>query len=358
MSQGGGEKTEKATPKKRRDARQKGQVRQSQEVSTTFCCLVMFGLLFIIWPWFTERLMMIYKEHLGTQSIIMAAGGLTVNELRGVMSRVMMDLLFAMLPILGTALIAGVAINIMQVGFLFTAKPLGMKLSKINPINGFKRLFSVKTVADLLKSILKVILVGYVAYSDFRNLLDDFPTYAGRDVHSAFIQIMRVAFLMALKMCLMMIFISIADFLFQWWKYEKDLRMTKQEVKDENKMMEGDPRIKGKIRAKQRQMSALRMMSKVPEADVVITNPTHYAVALKYDEGSSSAPIVIAKGQDYVARKIREVALEHGVEIVENPPLAQSLFSLCEVDDEIPADLYQAVADVLVFVYKQKGRVK
>ena len=359
MSQGsGGEKTEKATAKKRKDARQKGQVRQSQEVTTTFCCFVMFGLLYIIWPWFTEQLMMIFREHHGTQSILMAAGGFTINEIRGIMARVMMDLLLALFPILGVALIAGIAVNLLQIGFLFTTKPLGMKLSKINPVNGFKRMFSVKTVVDLLKSILKIILVGYVAYTDFMALLYEFPNYAGQDVHTAFIHIMRTAFLMALKMCLMMIFISIADFMFQWWKYEKDLKMTKQEVKDEHKMMEGDPRIKGKIRAKQRQMSAMRMMSKVPEADVVITNPTHYAVALKYDDKVSSAPIVVAKGQDYIARKIREVALEHKIEIVENPPLAQSLYALCEVDDEIPADLYQAVADILVFVYRQKGRIR
>jgi flagellar biosynthetic protein FlhB len=155
-----------------------------------------------------------------------------------------------------------------------------------------------------------------------------------------------------------MVFIALADYLYQWWKFEKDLRMTKQEIKDEYKMMEGDPAIKGKIRSKQRQMSAMRMMARVPEADVVITNPTHYAVALKYDDKENRAPVVMAKGQDYVARKIKEIALEHNVEIVENPPLAQSLYAICEVDDEIPADLYQAVADILVFVYRQKGKVK
>jgi len=159
-------------------------------------------------------------------------------------------------------------------------------------------------------------------------------------------------------MCIVMVFISIADYLYQWWKYEKDLKMTKQEVKDEYKMTEGDPKIKGKIRQKQMQMSAMRMMSKVPEADVVITNPTHYAVALVYDDKVSGAPSVLAKGQDYIARKIREVALENDIDIVENPPLAQSLYSMCEIGDEIPEELYQAVADILVFVYRQKGRIR
>jgi len=263
-----------------------------------------------------------------------------------------------LLPILGTALVAGITINLIQVGPLFTTKPLGMKLNRISPISGIKRMFSVKTVVDLAKSILKILILGYIAYNDYRNLLDTFPGYIGRDVEASFIQIMRTAFLTALKMCMAMIFISIGDFIFQWWKYEKDLRMTKQEVKDEYKMMEGDPQIKGKIKAKQRQMSAMRMMSRVPEADVVITNPTHYAVALKYDDKVSSAPTVIAKGQDYIARKMKEVAIENNIQIVENPPLAQSLFSMCEVDDEIPGDLYQAVADILVFVYRQKGKIK
>jgi len=353
-----GEKTEKATPKKRKDAREKGQVRHSTEVNTTFCCLVMFGMLIIIWPSFTDRLAAIYREHLGAQSIVPASGGLGVNEFRNILSRVLMDMLGALLPILATAMIAGVAVNLVQVGFLFTTKTLGMKISRISPISGFKRMFSPKTLVDLLKSLLKIALIGYVAYLEYRKLLEGFPGYIGRDIRGTFLQIMLSAFQMALKMCLVMVFISAADFLYQWWKYEKDLRMTKQEVKDEYKMMEGDPAIKGKIRAKQRQMSAMRMMARVPEADVVITNPTHYAVALKYEEKESSAPVVIAKGQDYVARKMKEIAIEHRVEIVEDPPLAQSLYALCEIDEEIPADLYQAVADILVFVYRQKGKVR
>ena len=354
----GGEKTEKATAKKRRDAREKGQVRHSTEVSTTFCALVMFGLLFIIWPWFTEKLMAIFSEFLGPASLLRGGGELTANELMGTFTRVLMTMLGVLFPILGTAMIAGIAINILQVGFLFTTKTLGMKLNRISPISGFKRMFSIKTVVDLVKSFMKIALLGYIAYGDFRKLLNEFSNYVGRTIYSSFIQIMRAAFMIALKMCIAMVFIAIADYLYQWWKYEKDLRMTKQEVKDEYKLMEGDPQIKGKIRAKQRQMSAMRMMARVPEADVVITNPTHYAIALKYDEEISSAPVVIAKGQDYIARKIKEIALEYNVQIVENPPLAQSLYAMCEVDDEIPADFYQAVADILVFVYRQKGKVR
>jgi len=353
----GGDKTEKATAKKRRDARKKGQVRRSTEVSTAFCTIVMFGLLYAIWPWFTDQMASTFREHLGAQSIMQASGGMNINEVMGLLARVMLGMFGALFPILGAALVAGVASNLIQIGFMFTTETLKLKFDKINPINGFKQMLSPRKLVDLAKNLLKILLVGYVAYSDYMNLLDKFTSYIGQDIHVSFIDIMRSAFMMALRMCIVMVFIAVADFMYQWWKYEKDLRMTKQEVKDEYKMMEGDPKIKGKIRQKQMQMSAMRMMSQVPEADVVITNPTHYAVALAYKENAGAAPQVIAKGQDYIARKIREVATEHEIEIVENPPLAQSLFATCEVGDEIPEDLYQAVADILVFVYRQKGRI-
>jgi len=358
MSQSGGEKTEKATPKKRKDAREKGQVLQSQEVSTTFCAMVMFGLLYVIWPNFVESMMSIYHQFLNPHTLLMASPYLTMPEIMGIISRVLLEMLVTLLPILAAALLSGVAINIIQVGPLFTTKSLQPKINKISPINGLKRMFSTKTIVDMLKSILKIIILGYIAYTEFFSMMDEFAGFIGRDVYQAFIYIMRTAFMTALRMCIAMIFISITDFIYQRWKFEKDLRMSKQEVKDEFKMTEGDPQIKGKIRAKQRQMSTMRMMQSVPDADVIITNPTHFAVALKYDDKVSTAPILIAKGADYVAFRIRELAKEHNIEIVENPPIAQALYHNCEIDEEIPADLYQAVADILVFVYRQKGKIK
>ena len=354
----GAEKTEKATAKKRRDSRRKGQVRRSTEVNTAICAIVMFGMLFAIWPWYVDQMASIFREQLSRATITQVSGGLSYNEVMALMVRVLLGFLGTVAPVLGAALIAGVAANVLQIGFMFTTETLKVKLNKINPVNGFKQMFSPRKLVDLAKNLLKVFAVGYVAYTDYMTLLEKFPRYVGQDVYVSFIDIMRTAFLMALKMCIAMVFIAVADFLYQWWKYEKDLRMTKQEVKDEYKMMEGDPKIKGKIRQKQLQMSAMRMMSAVPEADVVITNPTHYAVALTYDDKISTAPTVVAKGQDYLAHKIREVAIENDVEIVENPPLAQSLYAMCEVNDEIPEDLYQAVADILVFVYRQKGKIR
>jgi len=354
----GGEKTEKATAKKRRDSRRKGQVRRSTEVNTAICAIVMFGLLFVIWEWYVGQMTSVFTEHLSHDSIMQVSRGLTPNEVMSLLVRVMLGFFGTIFPVLGAALVAGVLANVLQIGFMFTTETLKVKLNKINPINGFKQMFSPRKLVDLVKNLAKVFLVGYVAYTDYMNLLEKFPRYVGQDVYVSFIDIMQTAFLMALKMCIVMVFIAVADFLYQWWKYEKDLRMTKQEVKDEYKMMEGDPKIKGKIRQKQMQMSAMRMMSAVPEADVVITNPTHYAVALAYNDKVSSAPAVVAKGQDYIARKIKEVALENDVQVVENPPIAQSLYAMCEVGDEIPEDLYQAVADILVFVYRQKGKIR
>jgi flagellar biosynthetic protein FlhB len=261
-------------------------------------------------------------------------------------------------PFLALALVAGIAINIVQVGFLFTTKPLMPELNKINPISGFKRMFSVKSLVELAKSVLKIVILGIIAYMGYMRLIADFPFYVERELGESLLLIFRNALNIGIQMCVAMVFISLADFIFQHFKHEKDLKMTKQEVKDEWKNAEGDPKIKGKIRQKQRQMSAMRMMASVPEADVVITNPTHYAVALKYEEGGKTAPLVVAKGIDHIARKIKEVAMEHDVQIVEDKPLAQSLYNLCEVDDEIPAELYQAVADILVFVYRQKGKIK
>ncbi|MCL2820531.1 MAG: flagellar biosynthesis protein FlhB [Oscillospiraceae bacterium] len=352
----GGEKTEKATAKKRRDSKRKGQVRRSTDVNAALCAIIMFGLLFAIWEWITGQMTEIFRENLGTQSIKMVSEGMNHDQISALFLRILGSFFIIIAPMLVAALVAGVAANILQIGWMFSTETLKVKLNKINPVNGLKQLFSPRKLVDLAKNILKISLLGYVAYSDYIVLMEKFNAYVGQDIYVSFVDIMRTAFLLALKMCIAMVFIAVADFLYTTWKYEKDLRMSKQEVKDEYKMMEGDPKIKGKIRQKQMQMSAMRMMQQVPEADVVITNPTHFAVALAYRESESSAPVVLAKGQDYIAHKIRETAMDHGIEIVENPPLAQSLFKACEVNDEIPEDLYQAVADILVFVYRQKGK--
>ena len=356
MAQGAGEKTEKATAKKRADARKEGQVLKSTEVNTAFCAIVTIAFLLITRVSFVNKLVDVFNNYLGTGALGTASSGpLNLPVTEGLYLRVLLSLAEIILPILAVAVLAGLTANILQVGFLFTAKPLNPKLSRINPIEGLKRIFSVRTLVELIKSVLKVVLLGYILYTEFKKLLDVFGGFMGLNLYGAIIETLRTALSVALKMCLVLALIAAFDYFFQWRKREKDLMMTKQEVKDEYKLTEGDPLIKSKIRQKQRQMSMMRMMDSVPGADVVITNPTHYAVALKYETEAYGAPVVVAKGKDYTARKIKEIALEHGVEIVENKPLAQALYAMCEVDDEIPAEFYQAVADILVYVFKRKN---
>jgi flagellar biosynthetic protein FlhB len=318
----------------------------------------MFALLLIIWPSMTDNMAALYKEYLNTAAMAAASGEMTVNLFNGVFFRAIADMGRILLPILATAVLTGVAINLLQVGFLFTTKTLAPKLDRISPIKGFGRMFSTRTLTELVKSLLKIIVLGYVAYGDYKKLITEVPNYTGRDIYGSFLTIMNTAFTIALKMSLVVAIIAAGDYLFQWWKHEKDLKMTKQEVKDEYKLTEGDPQIKSRIRQKQRQMSAMRTMAQVPSADVVITNPTHFAVALKYEEGRDVAPIVIAKGQDFLARKIKEVAREHNIELVENKPLARALYDSCEMGDPIPLEFYHVVADILVAVYRRKNRVK
>lgn len=358
MSPGGGagEKTERATPKKRRDAREKGQVRKSTEINTSLCCIVMVAFMLLFTTRYIQGMLEVYYTYLNEG--VMLTKVIDTSLVQTLYGRILIDLAKILLPVLLCALLIGLLVNYLQVGFLFTTKPLMPKLERISPISGFKRIFSSRTVMELLKSLLKVVLLGYILYREQQNIMMQVPSLMAADIYTSFIEILRMAFRLCLKMALVLVVIAVFDFAYQWWKYEKDLRMSKQEIKDEYKLTEGDPLIKSKIRQKQRQMSAMRMMEQVPTADVVITNPTHYAIALKYEDGKSNAPVVVAKGKDFLARKIKEKAHEHGIEMVENKPLAQSLYLYCEVGDEIPADFYQAVADILVYVYRLKKKLR
>ncbi|MDR1330046.1 MAG: flagellar biosynthesis protein FlhB [Oscillospiraceae bacterium] len=354
MAQGAEEKTEKASAKKRRDARLEGQVLKSAEINTAFCSAVMFALLLLLWPGLTEKLAVICRDYLSAGTAL-GLGELSGGLVRTLLGRALGDMGGILLPILAAAMLSGLAVNLIQVGFLFTTKPLSPKLDRISPLKGFARIFSTRTLVELVKSVLKITVLGWIAYSDFRKMILAFPDYMGRDVGAAFLKIMSSAFTLALKMALVFAIIAAGDYLFQWRRYEKDLRMTKQEKKEEEKQEEGDPQIKSRIRQKMRQLSSRRMMLAVQTADFVLTNPTHYAVALKYDADGIGLPVVVAKGADYLARKIKECAAEYGVELIENRPLARSLYELCELGDVIPEEFYQVVADILRSVYIKKG---
>lgn len=346
----GGERTEKATPKKRKDARERGQVRKSQDVVTALMMLALFAVLRFMGPWMWERMAAFLS--LGLTGQLNTGEVLYASDMPGLLTRAAVELGLTILPVIGVAFLIGMIGNVAQVGFLFSTKALQPKLDRLNPISGIKRLFSLHTLYSLAQSLVKVIIVGVVAYRQYVSAMESFSAMALMQPIEAVEMIWDIITGAALTICVAMLILAVIDFVYQWFKYEKDLRMTKYEVKMEYKQTEGDPQIKGKIKQKQRQMSMMRMMQSVPEADVVITNPTHYAVALKYDESRAAAPIVLAKGQDYVAQKIKETAREHGVEIVENKPVAQGLYAMCEIGSEVPFEMYQAVAEILAYVYK------
>ncbi len=350
MSQNSGDRTEKATPKKRKDARDKGQVFKSTDLTTAFSLLALFGILSL------AGVMMV--DGLKTLSIQYFSGGapeaFNVANIHATFKDLYVRLVVILLPVLAVAFAAGLIFNFLQVGALFTTKAIQPKFSRISMAEGFKRIFSKKTLIDLLKSLVRLAVLAKVAYDEYSARIQGTPTLMYQELDFSVRETWQLVLGVAFKLAIVLAVLGPIDYFLQWRQYEKDLMMTKQEIKDEYKMTEGNPQIKGRIRQKQRQMSSMRMMQAVSEADVVITNPTHFAVALSYKEGTNGAPVVVAKGQDFLARKIKEKAKEHRVEIVENKSLARSLYFFCEIGDEVPEEFYQAVAEILAYVYRLK----
>ncbi len=355
----GGEKTEEATPKKLEDARKEGQVAKSKEIAVGFSLLAMFILLKIwvgtLGNQFLSTFTYVYNRIPSLASQM--ASGDSVWYFLTLFRNLIIRFILYMAPFLLVALGVGLVCEIGQVKWKPTAKPLQPKLNKFNPINGFKKMFSVQSLAELLKSILKIVLIGYIAYSTLRDkwtsilILLDMPVSQGISLMG------NIILDLGIKISGFYLIIAFADYFFQLWKFKEDMKMTKQEVKDEYKQSEGDPQIKGQIKQRMMQASRRRMMQDIPKADVVITNPTHFAVAIKYDPDVAEAPIVLAKGADYLAGKIKEVAKENKVEIIENKPLARMLYYNVEIGQVIPPELYKAVADILAYVYKLQGKV-
>lgn len=346
------EKTEKPTPKRRRDARQEGQVLQSKEVSSVFILLIGIVCIKLLSDYSINRFMNFFNEiysNIGNVDEFFDENNLMVNFLK-----VLTSFISLAGPIIAVTTLAALVISYLQVGFLFTTKTLGLKLNRINPVEGFKRLFSKRALVELVKSILKIPIIGYVAYSfvkkNFTQILN-LPFYEPK---SLFVNFADLGFDFAIRVLAAYIVIAFLDYFFQWRQHEKSLMMTKQEIKEEYKQTEGDPLIKSKIREKQRRIAMARMMQEVPKADVIITNPTHIAVAIKYDKDLYKAPYVVAKGADLIAENIKKVAKENSVPIVENKPLARMLYDTLEIGDLIPEELYEAIAEVLAYVYTLK----
>lgn len=354
----GGEKTEPATAKKLDDARKDGKVSKSKELSSAVDLIVLFLALKIFIGYVSEKLIGGFSLFYNKIPDIVQENhdGMTSNSAADVMNQAIIQTVLTILPFLLIGFVVAILINILQVGWKISTKPMKPELSKFNPLNGFKRMFSKDSVFELVKSILKVALIAYVAYSSVKDHQNELFIIYDIELLQAIVLIGNIILDTGLKISLVYLILGLADYIYQRHKFKEDMKMSKQEVKDEYKNSEGDPQIKGRQRQRMREASQRRMMQEVPNADVIITNPTHFAVAIKYDSKVSKAPIVIAKGEDYLAAKIKEVAKEHHIEIVENKPLARMLYANVKIGAEIPPELYQAVAEVLAMVYNLKNK--
>ena len=344
------EKTEQATPKRLEEAREKGQVAKSREVASVAIlsgCLIYF--------YFSAASMLekitAMMRHIFRSSASTIISVETVQSLTLDMTYRLFLILF---PLLLVVTVAGLVANILQVGVLFSSEAIVPKWSKIDPFKGFQRLFSLQSFVELLKNILKIAMVGIIAYLTVAREIQNLFPLMDQGAWGILTYIGKISFKIVMSTCWVLIVLALADYLYQRWEHGKSLKMTKQEVKEEYKHTEGDPLVKGRIRRLQREMARKRMMAAVPKADVVITNPTQIAVALRYDQSRMIAPTVIAKGSGYIAEKIKEIAVANRIPIVENKPLAQVLNKMVDVNGIIPENLYRAVAEVLAYVYGQR----
>lgn len=353
-----GEKTEKPTGKRVADARAKGQVAKSQDFNGALVLIAVAWMMGSMGPYTINTVYAQMQYAFGkllTSPIVLKP--MTKVSFDGLFSGTLQSMLWLMLPFLLSVCAMAVISNLVQVRPLFTMQALSPKLDKLNPLNGFKRLFAMRSVIEVIKAIIKMSIIGACGYSVISGHLQELMGLSAVDVPTAWGVIVGVAGEIAKWGCISFLIIGMADWRYQAWEMEKQLRMSKQDIKDERKNIDGDPMMKSRMRQMGMKMMRTRQLAAVPTADVVITNPTHYAIALKYDPDIAPAPVVVAMGKDIFAQKIKEVAKEAGVPMVENKPLARALYPVIEVEAMIPPDLFVAVAEVLAFVFaKNKGR--
>ena len=344
-----GEKTEPATQKRRQEMREKGQIPRSKELTTALIILISFWSMRLFSGYIYKDLSTSLRSFLSFPKDIDSS--FTTENIMQILVQVMFVLGKVLAPILLIIALVAIIVNYLQVGVVYTTKPLMPDFKKMNPIEGFKRIFSKTAFVELLKSILKIGIIGYVVYDYLADNMKIVPELLNMNIEGTTVFIGDTIINTGVRAGVVLLILSVFDYGYQIWDYEKSIRMSKQEIKDEYKMIEGNPQIKSKIREKQRQLALRRMMSDVPNADVIITNPTHFAIAVKYDAKASEAPLVIAKGKDLIAQKIKEVAKQNKIPVVENKPLAQALYKSVDIGEKIPSELYKAVAEVLAFVY-------
>lgn len=355
----GGEKTEDATPKKLGEARKEGQVAKSKEIITAISLMSIFILIKVYIGQMGQKFIDCFYEIYGLFGKIItdSSAGLRMKTITGLFRIVLVDTIVILLPIFAVAVIIALLGNVLQQKWSVSAKALHPKLSKISLISGFKRMFSFKQIVEVLKSAAMIAIIMYVVYSTIKDKLYLLYTFYDVTLYEALGIIGSLVTDLGIKISAIFLIIGFVDLVYQKRKFKNDMMMTKQEVKDEFKNSEGDPQVKSQIKRKMQEASKRRMMQALPEADVVITNPTHFAVAIKYEPNSGKAPVVIAKGADYLAFQIRDKAKEYNIEIVENKPLARLLYNNVDIGTEIPNELYQAVAEVLAFVFTLKNKV-
>jgi flagellar biosynthetic protein FlhB len=346
------ERTEAPTSRRLGEARQRGQVPRSIELNAAIALLVGFYLLRSVGVRLLANLQNLLTETLTSGLAAEVTGGWVRGKIVREVARFAPDVATLAIGMAAT----GVIVTLAQTGPLWASKNIGFDFGRLNPLNGLRRLFSGQGLEQLGRALLKLAVVGTVAYLFLSGQIKKILLLGQLDLMSAVTHWAQLAYDLAFRVGGTYLVLAAADYFYQRWHTMRALRMTKQEVKDEAKQSEGDPFLKGRIRGQQRRMARQRMLARVPKADVVITNPTHFAVALQYDKVAMRAPHVVAKGSALVAQRIKTVALDNDVPVIENPPVARALYAAVEIDDEIPAELYRAVAEVLAFVYNLKNR--
>ncbi|WP_034452302.1 flagellar biosynthesis protein FlhB [Butyrivibrio sp. AE2032] len=357
--QNGAEKTEQATPKKLSDARKEGQVAKSQEIATAFTMLTLFLILKFGYTFMGTNFKAVFERAYNNIPYVTRTynGYPPVTTIMAILTNALLTILLVCAPFFLLGVAVSFMCDLIQVKWRPTTKPLKPKFSKLNPISGMKKIFSTRKLFELGKSLLKLAVMAAVIYTFFTGRTESLFLLYDMPLKQAIGLMGNLIFDLGFRITAAYMVIAFIDYIYQKYKFKKDMMMTKKEVKDEFKNSEGDPQIKSAQRRRMMEASRRRMMQALPEADVVITNPTHYAVAIKYDADEADAPIVVAKGADYLAQKIKEIAKENDVEIVENKPLARMLFANVEVGELVPPELYKAVAEVLAYVYHLKGKV-
>jgi flagellar biosynthetic protein FlhB len=347
------ENTEQATPRKLDEAREKGQVAKSKEIPSAAIILATIVVFYFFGVSILGNLLELSRGFF----IDSATMEITASSVATILKRSAFGVFLVMMPFMILPIV-GLAANIMHIGFIFSAEPLVPKFSKVNPWEGLKRLFSPSTGVELIKNLLKLIVMGYLVYTVLNGEVRNFGQLAVAETNSMLVYLARTSLSILIKTSFVIVIIAVLDFAFQRWEWARNLKMSKHEVKEEFKDTEGQPLVKARIKTLQRQIAMQRMMHEVPEATVVVTNPKRYAIAIKYVQGEMEVPVVVAKGAGIIAQNIRELAKENGVPLVENKPLARTLWKLVEIGSEVPHTLFQAIAEVLAFVYKLKAGSK